>query len=410
VVSAGDIYKGDLGANAITATNGADYFDLSQGGDDSANGGGGDDAFYFGAAFTAADTVDGGAGSNDQIGLQGNYTGGNALTLGASTITGVEVIAALPGFDYSITTVDANVPAGGVLSIFAGNLGALDDFTFNGAAETDGRFMVYCGLGTDIVTTGAGNDGIYFGPGKFDPVVDRVDGGTGTNDQLALDGDYTLTLDGTAIKNIDAIALLKGVVGDLADYNLTVADSLVGAGQTMTIWGMQLETALTLNGSAETDGKLKIFGGTLGDTLVGGAGDDWFWGGTGGDSMTGGNGADTFMYQGIAESNAGSYDKLIGFDDSADKIDLPTGLSVTSFAAPASGALNAASLGSDLATAFAGLTANQAGEYTATSGDLNGHIFLVIDANGVAGYQAASDFLIEMVSPVSPIDNTAMFI
>ncbi len=58
--------------------------------------------------------MDGGDGDNDQIGLQGNYTGANALTLGANTITGVELIGLLPGAGngYSITTVDANVGAG----------------------------------------------------------------------------------------------------------------------------------------------------------------------------------------------------------------------------------------------------------------------------------------------------------
>ena len=39
-------------------------------------GGGGDDGFYFGGAYTRADTVDGGAGDLDQLGLQGDYSGG----------------------------------------------------------------------------------------------------------------------------------------------------------------------------------------------------------------------------------------------------------------------------------------------------------------------------------------------
>ncbi len=110
------------------------------------------------------DTVDGGAGINDQIGLEGDYTGANALVLQAGTIANVEVIGLLAGFDYDLTMHDGNVPAGGKLDVFAGQLGAGDNFTFDGSAETDGSFKVFCGLGTDLITTGAGNDGIYFGP------------------------------------------------------------------------------------------------------------------------------------------------------------------------------------------------------------------------------------------------------
>ena len=47
--------------------------------------------------------------------------------------------------------------------------------------------------------------------------------------------------------------------------------------------------------------------------------------------------------------------------------------------------------------------------FTATGGDMNGRTFLVIDADGNAGYQAGSDYVIEIVTPVTPIDNPAMF-
>ncbi len=409
IASVGDIYKGDAGVNVIFGLETDNLFHLQQGGNDEVFGGGGDDAFYFGAAFTAADTVDGGAGTNDQIGLEGDYTGANALVLGAGTITGVEVIAMLPGYGYDLTTVDANVASGGVLKVFAGNLGAGDSFTFDGSAETDGAFLVFGGKGTDVITTGAGDDGIYFGPGKFDPTVDRVDGGTGANDQLALDGHYALTLDGTAIQNIDVIALLKGIPSDLGTYDLTFDDTLVGAGETLTVWGSKVETALALDGSGETDGSFKMFGGTQADTLAGGAGDDWFWGGLGGDEITGGAGADTFFYDAVAQSKAFGYDTLVGFDDAVDKIQLD-GLSVTSFAGAVSGTLDAVTMDSMLEIQFGGLAANQAAVFTATGGDLAGTTFLMIDANGTTGYQASGDFLIAIQAPATPIDNLGMFI
>ena len=38
--------------------------------------------------------------------------------------------------------------------------------------------------------------------------------------------------------------------------------------------------------------------------------------------------------------------------------------------------------------------------FTPDSGDLSGTTFLVIDTNGVAGYQAGADLVIQLVSPV----------
>jgi Ca2+-binding RTX toxin-like protein len=312
---------GTAGDDTLLGTPGGDYFDLSQGGNERADGEGGNDGFYFGAAFTAADTVDGGAGSNDQIGLEGNYTGDQKLTLGAGTIANVEVIAVLPAFDYDITTVDANVPAGGTLTIFAGNLAPGDFFMFNGSAEKDGAFRVFGGQGTDIVTTGAGDDTIAFGPGKFDPLSDRIDAGVGLGDQLMIDGHYKLTLDGTAIRNVETVTLLPGIAGDLAGYNLTLADTLIGAAQTMTFRATGVQTALTIDGAAETDGNIAIHGGTLGDTLTGGAGNDTLSGGLGGDTLTGGLGTDTFAYEALAQSTAADADLVTDFA-SGDRIDL----------------------------------------------------------------------------------------
>jgi hypothetical protein len=303
---------------AGTATD--DLIDASAGGDDSANGGAGNDGLYFGASLTAADRANGGNGSNDQVGLEGNYTGDQRLLLTASMFDDIEVLAVLPGFDYDLTTVDGNVAAGGLLTVFAGNLGPDDMLLFNGSAETNGAFRVFGGQGIDIVTTGAGNDTILFGPGKFNPLTDRVDGGTGANDELLLDGHYTLTLDGTAIQNIDTVTLRRGVTGDLADYHLTVANSLVGAGLTMFIEGTGLDTVLTVDGSAEADGNLVLRGGNLADVLTGGGGDDVLDGGGGNDVLAGLGGSDAFAF--TTALGAGNVDSISGFSVPDDTIRL----------------------------------------------------------------------------------------
>ena len=63
-----------------------------------------------------------------------------------------------------------------------------------------------------------------------------------------------------------------------------------------------------------------------------------------------------------------------------------------------------ASMDATLAGAFSGLGNHQAAWFTATSGDLAGHVFAVVDANGVAGYQAGADYVIGFLAPATPLD------
>jgi Ca2+-binding RTX toxin-like protein len=64
-------FTGSAGGNHFTGAAAGDVFFLQQGGDDTAFGGGGNDGFYLGAALNAGDELDGGAGTLDQLGLQG---------------------------------------------------------------------------------------------------------------------------------------------------------------------------------------------------------------------------------------------------------------------------------------------------------------------------------------------------
>jgi Ca2+-binding RTX toxin-like protein len=412
LTSIGDRLNGDDGNNIITGTTGIDYFDLSQGGIDSVSGGNGNDAFFFGAAMTGADHIDGGAGVNDQIGLQGDYTGGNALFLGPNTITGVEVISVLPGYSYVITSDDGNAGAGQTLTIYGTTLGAGDALTFDGSAETDGKFMVYGGLGTDIITTGAGNDGIYFGRGgRFDPLTDHVNGGGGTNDQLALDGSYIVTISGANVVNVEVLSLLDGTPAIHAEYDVTLANDWTAAGQTHTVYGVTVRDGFIVDGSAESDGHLIVYGGKGDDTITTGAGNDKISGGPGADTLNGGLGADIFLYSAVSNSIGTSHDKIVGFDPTVDRIDLPTGISVTGIdAALNTGNVSAGSFDADLTAALGALGAHHAITFTASGGDLSGHIFEVVDTNGIAGYQAGQDMVIELQSPGGAITDTTPFI
>jgi serralysin len=376
--SGDDTLIGNIVANVLDGGAGNDAFDLSMGGNDHAIGGSGDDGFYFGATFTAADQVEGGAGTNDQIGLKGDYAGANALVLGANTMAEVEAIVVLPGFSYNITTNDGNVAPGGVLKVQATQLASGQSLTFNGAAETDGSFLTFGGQGNDSFTGGAGNDGFYFGPGGFTG-ADLVNGGAGTNDQLGLDGDYgsvgtPLLLD-TNVTNVEVVVLMPGPSGTPNHFNVATSDAFVGAGQTMTIFGLQTSTGITFSGANEHDGAFRIYGGTGSDTFTGGDGADWLFGGGGGDTMTGGAGSDIFYYDDVAQSTAAAGDQILGFA-SGDKID------VSGIDAIAGGGDDAfAFLGSDPFTNHAGQlrVQNTSGSTWLVQGDTNG--------DGVADFQ-----------------------
>jgi hypothetical protein len=322
VVSPEDRLEGDSGNNVIVGTANGDFFFDVDGGDDDFTGLGGNDVFLFGATLNADDDVDGGAGT-DQIAIQGDYSGGNALVFD-SGVTGVELLALLPGndtrfgdnagnfYDYDITTDDANVPAGGKLIVDAARLRATEDFTFDGSAETDGGFFIYGGLGTDHLTGGGKTDIFLFGAEGQWGASDVVDGGAGT-DQLALRGDYTIIFGATQLVGIENIGLVSafdtrfGPLGATYDYNLTMNNGNTLAGQQLTVDGASLRATETLvfNGSAETDGTFRVFGGQGTDVLTGGSGADILVGGLGPDTLTGGAGNDTFRYNSAADSPHG---------------------------------------------------------------------------------------------------------
>ena len=169
-------------------------------------GGAGNDSFTMGANLTTADKITGGAGF-DTVSLNGDYSSG--LTLGATTITGVEDIALTAGHSYNITSNNATVAAGASLTVDGGGLGAGDSMTFNGAAETNGAFTIAGGAGADTLTGGAGND--TFDLGDNLTATDQIAGGGG-NDTLMLDGDYSagVALSATTLTGIGNINLLGG--------------------------------------------------------------------------------------------------------------------------------------------------------------------------------------------------------
>ena len=404
VAGAGDRLMGDENDDVITGSSGADTFLLQQGGTDTASGLGGDDIFYFGGAMQSDDSVSGGSG-DDTVLLQGDYSGG--LVLGAN-VTGIESISMLAGsntafgasgFDinsYAITTHDSNFAAGVRVKVNGSVLLADENLTFDGSAETDASFLIYGGRGTDQLTGGTGNDTFFFASDRF-AVGDTLVGGQGY-DALFLYGAYTIdfgSLDyAGALTGLESIGLssvtderyARGGSGHV--YDITLGDGLVGAGGTLTVNGSMLQSYETMevDGSGETDGMLRLFGGGAADILAAGAGADLIYGGGGADSIAGGAGADTIRYDLASDSTASATDSIAGFLSGTDKFDL-TRIDAHS---TASGNQAFTWIGSSAFSSVAGqLRAFQSGSDWIVQGDTDG--------NGVA------DVVITVTAPAAPL-------
>jgi Ca2+-binding RTX toxin-like protein len=253
-------------------------------------------------------------------------------------VVSIESLAILPGSDtrfgdpgtnsynYNITTVDQNVASGVQMTVDASRLRSGENFTFNGAAETDGSFFVYGGVGVDNLIGGEKNDVFLFGMDTSGNLrwgsSDQITGGNGL-DQLGLRGDYSalLVFGATQLISIESIGLVSahdtrfGPLGARYSYNLQMNDGNVALGQQVTVDGTTLraDEILTFNGSAEQNGSFRVFGGTGNDTIIGSAGSDLLAGGLGIDFLTGGGGADTFLYRNVAESTQASHDTIQDF-------------------------------------------------------------------------------------------------
>jgi VCBS repeat-containing protein len=404
VAGTGDHLDGSAGADTITGTSSDDLVMLQGGGDDNATGGEGNDGFYLGGALTAGDTLDGGAGEYDQLGLQGDYSAG--LALGANSLLGIEMLVLMPGsdtrygdpgtnlYDYDLTTIDANVVAGQQLVVSWNRLQAGEDVRFDGSAETDGSFRTFAGAGVDTIIGGAQNDGFYFGYGMWG-AGDNVDGGAGTDD-LGLHGQYSganaIVFGAGQLAGIEMLVCMSSgdvrfglSVGDGYIYDLTMDDGNVAAGQTLYVSANTLMAAngstlladetLTFDGSAELDGQFVIYSGMGADHITAGAGNDTIYGGGGADEMTGGAGNDLFAYMSADHSTASAMDHIFDFA-TGDRIDLST--------------IDAIAGGDDDAFTFVGNAAfsNTAGElrYDSVGGD-DWLVKADIDGDGTADFQ-----------------------
>jgi serralysin len=409
--SGNDRLTGNAAGNRLEGNAGNDNLYLwFGGGNDTALGGAGNDNIFFGGTLNSADVVRGGEG-NDTLVLQGAY---GALTLTAN-VTEIELISLLAGsnttfgesgtnrYDYVITTHDSNFAAGIQVRVNGSPLLEGEDFTFDGSAETDARFVIYGGRGKDTLTGGRGNDIFFMADERF-ATGDTVNGGAGY-DGMFLRGNYTIDFNApgytglfTHIENLTLTSAADERYarsgGTEFDYNIVLSDAIVKPGETLTVSGTLLmaNETMILDASQEADGLLKLYGGRAGDTLKGGGQADLIHGNLGADLLTGNGGADTFLYQSSSESTTGSVDHILDFAAGTDKIDLLKIDADTNSA----GNQAFAWIGSNAFSGSAGqLRAYQEGGIWIVEGDTNGDSVadLVIQLTVTGGPLTQSDFL-----------------
>jgi glucose/arabinose dehydrogenase len=329
-----DVLVGGISDDSLNGGSGNDIL-IAGLGSDALNGGGGNDVLYFGPNLSAGDVADGGAGG-DAVVLQGNVT----AVLTDTNLVGIESISIQSGanatfgdtannfYDYNVTTADGNLAAGQQMIVNAQSLRAGEDFTFDGSAEHDGKFLVYGGHGVDDLTGGAAAD-IFFFEGQRWGAADKVDGGAG-RDAVVISGGSGLThiaFAADSLTNIESISLNNHFATDPSQkpsYDLVLDNGNVAPGGTLIVNGSSLPAGqlVKVDGRGVHDGNLILFGGGGNDTLRAGDGADLLIGGMGADSLNGGAGADTFRYDASTDSTASRTDLIGDFKVGVDRIDL----------------------------------------------------------------------------------------
>jgi hypothetical protein len=214
-------------------------------------------------------------------------------------------------------------------------------------------------------------------------VADKINGYDGT-DTLSLTGDYgTLAFNADTISSIEKLKLNGGG----HSYDIVENNGNRSSGQTLSVVaaGFTAADSLSFDGSAETDAKFNFTGGAAGTST--------FTGGTKADTFNAGAGADAIRYTSAAQSNSTAYDMVNGFDATKDSF---VWSQVITFDGTVGGVLKTTAFEQNLTDAFSTVGADHAAILQATSGNMQGQMFLLIN-DASAGY-APGDLIVRLTN------------
>jgi len=253
----------------------------------------------------------------------------------------------------------------------------------------------------DALAGGGGNDTIDGDLGN-----DTLDGGVGVDSMDGGDGNDTYFVDNVSdiVKEIydDAIGGTADTVFASVNYSLAPGTSdnqgygienlnLTGSGD-INATGNSKNNVLTGNSGSNV-----LNGGDGNDTLDGGAGNDNLTGGLGKDILTGSTGLDTLNYNSLGESLLSGFDVIQGYSGtgaSLDRINAPAPIAPITLTASKGTATALTEAAIQLVLTNAAFAANTAAAFKVTG---QSGTFIALN-NGAAGFQAASDAIIQLSS------------
>ncbi len=327
------------------------------------------------------DTLDGGAGND-------TYLFDTDLVLGSDLLIDASGIDTLNFAATTTKTINLNLGSTVAQTVTAGNL------TLTLASATAFENVIGGSLNDNIVgntlanslTGGAGNDTLSGLGGN-----DTLDGGAG-NDTYLFDTDLVLNsdllIDASGIDTLDFAATTTKTI------NLNLGST---AAQTVTAGNLTLTLASATAFENVIGGSLNdnIVGNTLANSLTGGAGNDNLTGGLGKDTLTGSTGLDTLTYNSLGESLLTGFDVIQGYSGtgaSLDRINAPGSIAAITLTASKGQALNLSEAAIQAVLTATKFAANTAAAFTVTG---QSGTFIALN-NGVAGFQAASDAIIQL--------------
>ncbi|UZO76240.1 S8 family serine peptidase [Microcystis aeruginosa str. Chao 1910] len=336
------------------------------------------------------DTLDGGAGNDTLDGGADNdtYLFDTDLVLGSDRLIDASGIDTLNFAATTTKTINLNLGSTAAQTVTAGNLtltlasatafenvigGSLNDTILGNSLANS----LTGGAGNDTLSGLGGNDTLDGGAGN-----DTLDGGA-DNDTYLFDTDLVLGSD----RLIDAsgIDTLNFAATTTKTINLNLGSAVA---QTVTAGNL----TLTLASATAFE---NVIGGSLNDNIVGNSLANSLTGGLGKDTLTGSTGLDTLNYNSLGESLLSGFDVIQGYSGtgaSLDRINAPGSIAAITLTASKGTATSLTEAAIQLVLTNAAFAANTAAAFKVTG---QSGTFIALN-NGVAGFQAASDAIIQL--------------